>query len=101
MLPIRSVLDAPVHLPIAPAASRASIGSRRNPASTRAILDAARHILLRDGVAGFSIDAIAREARCGKPTVYRWWPDKLALLADLHAEAAAELIGEVGRLQDF
>lgn len=66
---------------------RASIGARRNPASTRAILDAAESILQSDGLAGFSMDAIARQARCGKPTLYRWWPDKASLLADLHDRA--------------
>jgi AcrR family transcriptional regulator len=85
MLAVRSTVDAPIHLSIAPAPSRASIGARRNPASTRAIRDAAAAILLRDGVAGLSIDAIARHARCGKPTVYRWWPDKMAILSDLHS----------------
>jgi AcrR family transcriptional regulator len=67
--------------------SRSSIGARRNPASTRAILEAAESILVTHGLSGLSMDAIARAARCGKPTLYRWWPDKASLLADLHERA--------------
>lgn len=83
----------PVQLSISDASNepRTSIGARRNPESTRAILDAAASLLGEIGYTGFSIDAIARRARCGKPTVYRWWPDKLALLVELHEVEMAEL----------
>lgn len=70
---------------------RMSIGSRRNPASHTAILDAADHLLAERGPAGVTIDAVARDARAGKPTVYRWWPDRLALFTELHARAVATL----------
>ena len=63
---------------------RGSIGARRNPASHQAILDAAEAILSEEGLAGFSIEAVARRARAGKPTVYRWWPSKAALLLDVY-----------------
>ncbi len=63
---------------------RGSIGARRNPASQQAILDAARDILKEDGLAGFSIEAVARRARAGKPTIYRWWPSRTALLLDVY-----------------
>lgn len=63
---------------------RGSIGARRNPASQQAILDAAEAILSEEGLAGFSIEAVARRARAGKPTVYRWWPSKAALLLDVY-----------------
>src|SRR6218665_586629 len=63
---------------------RASIGARRNPATAEAILDAAE-ALLRDGdLSGFSIEAVARRARAGKPTIYRWWPNKTRLLLDVY-----------------
>lgn len=59
---------------------RRSIGSQRNPASEDAILQAAHEILSTDGLTGFTIEAIARRARAGKPTVYRWWPSRAHLL---------------------
>ena len=64
--------------------ARRSIGARRNPASQEAILDAAEAILHEDGIAGFSIEAVARRARAGKPTIYRWWPNRTTLMLDVY-----------------
>lgn len=63
---------------------RASIGARRNPATEEAILDAAEALLREGNLAGFSIEAVARRARAGKPTIYRWWPNKTRLLLDVY-----------------
>lgn len=63
---------------------RASIGARRNPATEDAILEAAEAILREGDLAGFSIEAVARRARAGKPTIYRWWPNKTRLLLDVY-----------------
>ncbi|WP_235911975.1 TetR/AcrR family transcriptional regulator [Mesorhizobium xinjiangense] len=52
--------------------------------STEAILDAAEAVLVEAGPSGFSIEAVARRARAGKPTIYRWWPSKTALLLDAY-----------------
>lgn len=64
--------------------SRRSIGAARNPESHEAILDAAGAILSEQGYAGFSIEAVARRAKAGKPTIYRWWPSKAHLLLDVY-----------------
>ncbi len=64
--------------------ARRSIGARRNPASQEAILDAAEAILNEEGIAGFSIEAVARRARAGKPTIYRWWPNRTTLMLDVY-----------------
>lgn len=64
--------------------TRRSIGARRNPASQEAILDAAEAILREGGIAGFSIEAVARRARAGKPTIYRWWPNRTLLMLDVY-----------------
>lgn len=69
----------------APVKRRTSIGGRRNPESATAILDAATDILAESGLAGFSIEAVARRAGAGKPTVYRWWPTRTALLIEVYA----------------
>jgi len=73
------------------AGARTSIGAQRSPASEKAILDAARELLAEKGLAGFSIEAVARRARAGKPTIYRWWPDKTRLLLAVYATIKQEL----------
>jgi len=63
---------------------RKSIGSARNPESHEAILAAAEDVFCEAGYSGFSIEAVARRARAGKPTIYRWWPSKAHLLLDVY-----------------
>src|SRR5215217_127050 len=63
---------------------RRSIGARRNPETEEAILQAAEAIVAEQGLAGFSIEAVAKRARAGKPTIYKWWPGKTALLLDIY-----------------
>ncbi|MDS1136311.1 TetR/AcrR family transcriptional regulator [Nitratireductor indicus] len=63
---------------------RHSIGAKRNPDTAEAIRAAALDILIEEGHAGFSIEKVARRARAGKPTIYRWWPSKAALLLDVY-----------------
>ncbi|MCC6887518.1 MAG: TetR/AcrR family transcriptional regulator [Hyphomicrobiales bacterium] len=64
--------------------SRRSIGAVRSPESHRSILAAAREILDRDDYAGFSIEAVARRAGASKPTIYRWWKSKAALIMEVY-----------------
>ncbi|MCR6500515.1 TetR/AcrR family transcriptional regulator [Shinella sp. CPCC 101442] len=64
--------------------ARRSIGAMRNPESEAAILAAAEAVLLENGLNGFSIEAVAKRARAGKPTIYRWWPSQAALLLDVY-----------------
>ncbi|MDX8445775.1 TetR/AcrR family transcriptional regulator [Mesorhizobium captivum] len=66
------------------APGRKSIGAKRNPESADAILEAAEAVLAEAGYSGFSIEAVARRARAGKPTIYRWWPSKAALLIEVY-----------------
>jgi AcrR family transcriptional regulator len=69
---------------------RTSIGAQRNPASEDAILTAAAEILTEGGLSAFSIEAVARRAKAGKPTIYRWWPSKAALLLDVYHRQKGE-----------
>ncbi|MFC6488273.1 TetR/AcrR family transcriptional regulator [Nitratireductor sp. GCM10026969] len=64
--------------------ARRSIGARRNPETEEAILEAAEEVLQEAGYTGFSIEAVARRARAGKPTIYRWWRGKADLLLDVY-----------------
>lgn len=72
--------------------ARKSIGAQRNPDSEKAILDAAQAVLHEDGYAGFSIEKVAKRARAGKPTIYRWWPSKSALLLAVYHLQKRDLV---------
>jgi AcrR family transcriptional regulator len=79
---------------------RRSIGARRNPETERAILDAAEAIMAEEGIAGFSIEAVAKRARAGKPTIYKWWPGKTALLLDVyHRQKPASVHLDTGTVE--
>ena len=80
--------------------ARKSIGARRNPDSAEAILEAAEAVLVEAGYAGFSIEAVARRARAGKPTIYRWWPSKAALLLDVYQRQKRVDIPNTGSLEE-
>jgi AcrR family transcriptional regulator len=79
---------------------RRSIGARRNPETEEAILEAAEAIMLEEGIAGFSIEAVAKRARAGKPTIYKWWPGKTELLLDVyHRHKPAALHMDTGSVE--
>ena len=53
----------------------------------RAIVDAARHVFLRDGYDGASVDAIAERAGVSKQTIYNYGADKDQLFIQVIEEA--------------
>ncbi|MFI0982943.1 TetR/AcrR family transcriptional regulator [Streptomyces sp. NPDC021093] len=63
---------------------------RRSERARRAILDAAFDLVSRKGFAKVTIEAIAAQAGVGKPTIYRWWRSKGAVVL----EAMGEVIGD-------
>ncbi|WP_039799785.1 TetR/AcrR family transcriptional regulator [Nocardia araoensis] len=65
-------------------------GRPRSEDTRRAILRAALELCERDGYQDLTIKAIADAAGAGRQTVYRWWPDKAAVLM----EALAGLVEE-------
>ena len=62
-------------------------GNRRNPLLHQAIIDAAMRVLAKEGPTRFTIEAVAKLAGCGKPTIYRWWPSRSALLLEVFDQA--------------
>ena len=46
------------------------------------ILKATNNLLLHMSVQELSIEAIAKKAKVGKTTIYRWWPNKTAVVMD-------------------
>ncbi len=57
-------------------------GRPRSEDSHRAILDATRRLLTHMPVSKISVEAIAKKAGVGKTTIYRWWPNKQAVVMD-------------------
>src|SRR4051794_14503745 len=60
-------------------------GRPRSEKARRAIMDAASELLAEGGPGALTMEAVAARAGVGKPTVYRWWPDR-------HAVAMAALM---------
>ena len=50
---------------------------------TRRSLLPPRRCWRRRGPTRFTIEAVAKSAGCGKPTIYRWWPSPPALLLEV------------------
>jgi AcrR family transcriptional regulator len=78
---------------------RASIGAQRNPQSADAILQAAADLLAEGGLPAFSIEAVARRAKAGKPTIYRWWPSRTALLLDVYKRQKQTAYPDTGAIE--
>lgn len=57
-------------------------GRPRSERSRSAILKATNNLLLHMSVQDLSIEGIAKKARVGKTTIYRWWPNKTAIVMD-------------------
>ena len=69
-------------------------GRPRSEKARAAILRAARELLREGGPAAVTMEGVAARAGVGKPTVYRWWPDRhavaMAALMDSDAPEAPE-----------
>jgi len=57
-------------------------GRPRSEESRQAILDSCNKILLHMPVRDVSIESIAKKAGVGKTTIYRWWPNKVAVILE-------------------
>lgn len=77
------------------AGTPASLPRRRSEKSRTAIVTATRELLLERGFDGLTIEAVAARAGVGKQTIYRWWPTRPALVADVMLEDADKLLSTV------
>jgi len=76
-------------------------GRPRDPSYDRVILDATLQILFDKGYAGLTIDGVAARTGVGRPTIYRRWPSKPALVIAAMAESVGlSPIGDSGVLRD-
>jgi AcrR family transcriptional regulator len=60
-------------------------GRPRSEQARQAILRSTLKLLATGGFSGLTIEDVAAHAQVGKATVYRWWPNKAALIADAFA----------------
>src|ERR1700756_798199 len=62
-------------------------GRPRSEQARQAILRTTLKILGKNGFSDFKIEEVAAHASVGKATVYRWWPNKGALIANAFASS--------------
>src|SRR5580693_4963993 len=63
-------------------------GRPRSEQARVAILSSTLKLLGKDGFSELTIEAVAAHAGVGKATVYRWWSNKAALIADAFSSSA-------------
>jgi len=70
---------------------RASVGARRSEATEAAVLGATAALIAEAGYGALTMEAVAKRARAGKATLYRWWPTKAHLLLGLISQAKGSM----------
>ncbi|MBX7456283.1 TetR/AcrR family transcriptional regulator [Mycolicibacterium sp. 3033] len=73
---------------------------RRSEKSRQAIVTATRELLLLRGFDKLTIEAVAARAGVGKQTIYRWWPSRYALAADVVLADADRILRPVPATAD-
>src|SRR5262245_43167125 len=58
-------------------------------ASHRAVMDAVFALLQNKSVRDLTMEEVAKRAKVGKPTLYRWWPTKASLVLAMLCERMA------------
>ncbi len=76
--------------PTTPSAANAR-GRPRSAAARNAILTAARSMLEEGGIAAVTMEGIALRTGVGKPTIYRTWPNALAVAMAAMLEVPAKV----------
>jgi AcrR family transcriptional regulator len=71
-------------------------GRPRSEVAKQAILRAAQELLADGGPGAVTMEAVAARAGVGKPTVYRWWPDRhaVAMAALMETDATQAVHGK-------
>ncbi|MCW8916868.1 MAG: GNAT family N-acetyltransferase [Magnetovibrio sp.] len=59
-------------------------GAPRSKKSHKAILAAALQLAEQGGPNALTVEAVARQAKVGKQTIYRWWPTRIELLIEVY-----------------
>jgi len=67
---------------------QAKRGRPRNVETQKAILAASYELLLEQGFEAVTVEKIADRAKVSKATIYKWWPNKAAVVMDGYMSAA-------------
>lgn len=65
-------------------------GRPRNMETQQSILTASYDLLLEQGFGAVTVEKIAERAQVSKATIYKWWPNKAAVVMDGFLSAATE-----------
>ncbi|MED1792928.1 TetR/AcrR family transcriptional regulator [Brevibacillus nitrificans] len=57
-------------------------GRPRNVETHKSILSASYDLLLEEGFKAVTVDKIAERAKVSKATIYKWWPNKAAVIME-------------------
>lgn len=87
-----TVLEVPATPLLKGTGPKASRGRPRSEHSHEAILTAVLALLEKEGYQGVTIEGVAREAKVGKQTIYRWWRCRAELLLEAYANHTASKV---------
>jgi AcrR family transcriptional regulator len=76
-------------------------GRPRDARADEAIIQASVEVLADKGPAGFTVDAVAARAGCGKATIYRRWSSRASLLLETaHRMGLEPAVVDTGSVRD-
>jgi AcrR family transcriptional regulator len=77
------------------------LGRPRDARADEAIIQASVEVLADKGPAGFTVDAVAARAGCGKATIYRRWSSRASLLLETaHRMGLEPAVVDTGSVRD-
>lgn len=69
------------------------LGRPRSEETRKAILNAAYEMLVENGFKSITIEGISERAGVSKATIYKWWPNKAAVVLDGFFDATVSMLG--------
>lgn len=66
--------------------------TQNGPRAESAILDAAYELLLEQGLEAATVEAIAAKAGVSKVTVYKWWPNRAAVIMSAFLRESGDML---------
>ncbi|MDF3001400.1 MAG: transcriptional regulator [Bacillota bacterium] len=69
------------------------LGRPRSEETRKAILSAAYEMLVENGFKSITIEGISERAGVSKATIYKWWPNKAAVVLDGFFDATVSMLG--------